>query len=95
MRAIADHYGPGDAAVASIAAGADFLLYCHRQDDLRTAITAVERAVTDGRLPERRIAESHRRIVAITRWRTRHRRPIPLTAIGTRAHAHLNDTLRA
>jgi beta-N-acetylhexosaminidase len=95
MRAIADHYGPGDAAVASIAAGADFLLYCHRQDDLRTAITAVERAVTDGRLPERRIAESHRRIVAITRWRTRHRRPVPLTAIGARAHTHLNDTLRA
>jgi beta-N-acetylhexosaminidase len=94
MRAIADHYGPDEAAVAAIAAGVDALLYCHRQDHLRTAITAVERAVTEGRLDERRIAESHRRVVALTRWRARHRRTPPLSTIGARAHRHLDATLR-
>src|SRR6266404_8637987 len=95
MRAIADHYGPGEAAVAALAAGVDLLLYCHRQDDLRTAITAVERAVAEGRLVERRIAASHRRVVALAHWRTRHRRSVPLSAIGARAHRHLDATLRA
>ncbi len=95
MRAIADHYGPGDAAVAAIAAGADLLLYCHRQDDLRTAITAVERAVADGRLDEQRIADAHRRVVALARWRARHRRTVPLSAIGARAHLRLAERLRS
>ncbi|TMA82643.1 MAG: beta-N-acetylhexosaminidase [Deltaproteobacteria bacterium] len=95
MRAIADHYGPGEAAVAAIAAGVDLLLYCHRQDDLRTAITAVERALAEGRLDERRIAASHRRVVALAHWRARHRRSVPLSSIGTRAHRHLDATLRA
>lgn len=95
MRAIADHYGPGEAAVLSLAAGADLLLYCHRQDDLRAAVDAVERAVIDGRLPRRRLDEAHRRVVALTRWRVRRRRPVPLSVIGSRAHARLNASLRA
>ena len=95
MRAITDHYGPGEAAVLSLAAGADLLLYCHRQDDLRAAVDAVERAVVDGRLPRRRLEEAHRRVVTLTRWRIRHRRPVPLSVIGSRAHARLNMSLRA
>ena len=95
MRAIADHYTPGEAAVASIAAGADLLLYCHRQDDLRTAVDAVERAVAEKRLPESRIADAHRHVVALTRWRARRRERVPLSAIGSRAHARLNESLRA
>ncbi len=95
MRAIADHYGPGDAAVAALDAGVDALLYCHRQDDLRAAVEAVERAVVDGRLRRRRIDEAHRRLVAVTRWRLSHRRVPPLSVIGSRAHARLNAALRA
>ncbi|MBI3768348.1 MAG: beta-N-acetylhexosaminidase [Deltaproteobacteria bacterium] len=94
MRAIADHYGPGEAAVAALAAGADLLLYCHCQDDLRIAIAAVERAVADGRLPERHIAAAHRRVVALARWRTRRRRAVPISVIGARAHARLDASLR-
>jgi beta-N-acetylhexosaminidase len=95
MRAISDHYGPGDAAVISLAAGADLLLYCHRQDDLRAAVDAVERAVVDGRLPRRRLDEAHRRVIALTRWRVRQRRPVPLSVIGSHPHARLNASLRA
>jgi beta-N-acetylhexosaminidase len=94
MRAITDHHAPGDAAVASLAAGADLLLFCHRQGDLRAAVDAVERAVGDGRLPERRIADAFRRVQALARWRARHRRPVSLSVIGSRAHARLNASLR-
>lgn len=95
MRAIADHYGPGEAAVLALEAGVDALLYCHHQDDLRTAVEAVERALLEGRLPRRRIDEAHRRLVAATRWRLRHRRALPLSVVGARAHARLNAALRA
>jgi beta-N-acetylhexosaminidase len=95
MRAIADHYGAGEAAVLALEAGVDALLYCHRQDDLRTAVEAVERAVLDGRLTRRRIDEAHRRLTAATRWRRRHRRTLPLSVVGARAHARLNASLRS
>lgn len=95
MRAIADHHPPGDAATAALAAGADVLLVCHRQDHLRTAVGAVERAVKDGRLPEARIADAYRRVVALARWRLKHSVPVRLSAIGCGAHARLNESLRA
>ena len=94
MRAIADRWTPADAAVASLAAGADLLLFCHRQDALRAAVDAVEHAVIEGRLPARRIAEAYRRVVALARWRARRRRILPLSVIGCRAHARLDAALR-
>jgi beta-N-acetylhexosaminidase len=95
MRAIADRYGPGEAAVAALAAGCDLLLFCHRQDWLRTAVDAVEHAVADGSLREQRIAESHRRVTALMRWRWRHARSERLATIGCAAHARLAKRLRA
>ena len=95
MRAIADHYDPGDAAVRALAAGADLLLFCHRQDQLRIAIAAVERALDDGRLPPARIAQARRRVVGLIRWRLRRPHRVPLSAIGCRAHARLNTSLGA
>jgi beta-N-acetylhexosaminidase len=94
MRAIADHWGPGEAAVAALAAGCDLLLFCHRQDWLRDAVDAVERAVATGRLEERRIADAHRRVMALARWRRRHAVRPPLRVIGAAAHRRLNDRLR-
>lgn len=43
MQAIADNYAMGEAAVRSIAAGADLLLVCHRADRQQEAIDAVRR----------------------------------------------------
>jgi beta-N-acetylhexosaminidase len=94
MRAIADHHGPGEAAVLALHAGCDLLLFCHRQEWLREAVTAVERAVGRGRLDPDRLLGSYRRVVALTRWRLRHARRPPLSAVGSRAHARLNAKVR-
>jgi beta-N-acetylhexosaminidase len=95
MRAITDHYGAGEAAVASLAAGADALLFCQDQHQLSLAVDAVTEAVTRGRLPESRVADAYRRVTALVRWRAARRQTVRLSAIGSRAHARLNATLRA
>ena len=95
MRAIADRYDPGEAAVRALAAGADLLLFCHRQDQLQTAVVAVERAVENGRLPLARLVEAYRRAVGLTRWRRGRPHRVPLSVVGCRAHARLNESLRA
>jgi beta-N-acetylhexosaminidase len=94
MRAIADHFGPGETAVRAIAAGCDLLLFCHHQDWLRAAVAAVEDAVASGRLAGRRIADAHRRVTALMRWRHRHAKTERLAVIGCRAHARLNAAVR-
>ena len=95
MQAIAAHHTMAEAAVAAIAAGVDILLVCHGQHHVMEAVDAVEEAVKSGRLDEQRIRESHRRVTALTRWRLRHRRQVPLSAIGTHAHRDLNDRVAA
>ena len=69
MRAIKDNYGPEEAAVAAVNAGADIVLMCHTLTVQRRAIDALIAAVEDGRIPSARIDESVRRIlVAKMRW---------------------------
>ena len=95
MRAIADHWGPGESAVMALTAGCDLLLFCHRQDWLREAVEAIERAVASGRLAEARIAESYRRVMRLVRWRGAHARRERLSVIGCAAHRRLAAALRA
>lgn len=63
MRAIKDNYGPGQAAVAAVNAGADIVLMCHTLAVQRQAIDALVAAVEDGTIPSARIDESVRRIL--------------------------------
>lgn len=95
MRAIAGHWGPGESAVLALLAGCDLLLFCHRQDWLREAVLAIENAVASGRLPEARIAEAHRRVTRLLRWRREHARRVRLSVIGCAAHRRLDATARA
>jgi beta-N-acetylhexosaminidase len=95
MRAITDQWNAGEAAVMALAAGCDLLLFCHRQDWLRTAVEAVERAVVDGRLPEARVADAYRRVTRLLQWRRRHVRRERLAVIGCAAHRRLAAALRA
>lgn len=95
MRAIADQWGPGEAAVLALAAGCDLLLFCHRQDWLRTAVEAVELAVDRGRLPAARITDAYRRVTRAMQWRRRHRRAERLGVIGCTAHRRLDAAVRA
>lgn len=62
MRAIADHYGIGEAAVRAIGAGCDQLLVCRRADRIAEAHEALVRATEDGRLPRARLAEAAQRV---------------------------------
>ena len=62
MGAITNHYEGGEAAVMAIAAGADVVL-CPK--DLPATFDAVVRAVEESEIPESRIDESARRILAL------------------------------
>ncbi|MCC6763992.1 MAG: beta-N-acetylhexosaminidase [Deltaproteobacteria bacterium] len=95
MRAIADHWGPGETAVRALEAGCDLLLFCHRQDWLCEAVDAVERAVSTGRLAETRIADAFRRVSRLMRWRRNHTRRERLAVVGCAAHRRIAADLRA
>jgi beta-N-acetylhexosaminidase len=62
MKAISDNYGAGEAAVQSIAAGADLLLLGSDVNVQREVYQALEQAVSDGRLSEARIRQALSRI---------------------------------
>lgn len=95
MRAIADHWDAGEAAVLALGAGCDLLLFCHRQDWLRAGVEAVERAVTRGQLPEARVVEAYRRVTRLMGWRQRHTRSERLGVVGCAAHRRLDAAIRA
>jgi len=61
MGGVANSYSPGDAAIRAVQAGADVLLMPPVPD---AAIGALEQAVRSGRIPESRIDDSVRRILA-------------------------------
>lgn len=61
MKAIADHFGTGEAAVSAIDAGADILL----MPELEQSFNALLAAVNSGKIPEQRIDQSVRRILAV------------------------------
>lgn len=56
MRAIVDHHSIGEAAIATLAAGADALLVCQDLQHAIEAFTAIEPAVGDGTLSATTIA---------------------------------------
>ena len=60
MGGVTSMYSPGEAAVRAVEAGTDVLLMSPAPD---AAISALEDAVRSGRIPERRIDESVRRIL--------------------------------
>ena len=65
MGAISNTYGMGEAAVLAVEAGCDLLLLCHGADNLAAAHAALVEAVDSGRIPEERLDESVRRILAL------------------------------
>jgi beta-N-acetylhexosaminidase len=65
MGAITAAYGPGDAAVAALAAGADALVI---PADVGAAHAAIVAAVTNGTLPRERLDEAVARSILVMRW---------------------------
>ena len=62
MRAMTDHYGSGEIAVAAIQAGVDLLL-CPQ--DLDEAVSALTQAVEDGTITQQRLDESVLRVLRL------------------------------
>ena len=98
MGALVRHYGIGDAAVRAVEAGADVLLQPVNVDSVLSAVLG---AVRSGRIPEARIDESVRRILAAKAALRLHeqRQPDPALIpqrVGGRAHdAIAADAARA
>ncbi|MEW6281858.1 MAG: beta-N-acetylhexosaminidase, partial [Candidatus Eremiobacterota bacterium] len=67
MKAIADHYGMGEAAVRSVEAGADLVLALGTLEDQKQAFQALLAAVRQGRLSEARLDRSLQRLFALKR----------------------------
>ena len=62
MKAIADRYPMGEAAVAAAAAGADLVLVCHRLDRLEEVVRGLYDAHLNDRLPPLRLHEMRERL---------------------------------
>ncbi|MGM0498739.1 MAG: beta-N-acetylhexosaminidase [Bacillota bacterium] len=65
MGAITNFFGTAAGAVKTIEAGADIVLISHSYDKQKQAIEAVIAAVENGRISEKRIEESLRRIIKL------------------------------
>jgi len=69
MRAIIDHYGVGDAAVAAVRAGCDMLLALGPEALQQEVLDRLAMAIEHGDLPPARVADAlHRVEVAVRQW---------------------------
>ncbi len=93
MKAIADRHGPGDAAIQSIEAGADWLLFCAKIEFAEQAIQALDRAAPKRPHLAARMEESAARIDALRRSHLRRRRypqaDLPIPPEGFANHRRL------
>jgi beta-N-acetylhexosaminidase len=95
MKAIADHFGIADAAVAAVRAGCDALLLCRESEhQLQAAAALVDAGAADG-ATRARIAEAAGRIRALKAAHAARATPRPGRALlGAAAHRQLADRLR-
>jgi beta-N-acetylhexosaminidase len=75
MRAIAGHFGVGDAAVQAVRAGCDALLLCRDRAHQQRARAALTRAAESDSTTRARLAEAAGRIRAEKRRQARGQRP--------------------
>jgi beta-N-acetylhexosaminidase len=92
MKAVTDHYGPGESAVQAAIAGADTILFSHTRGYQEAAYGALLEAADSGRLPLKQIDDSVRRIGEVKKRYPAYTRP-PLTVI--RCPTHLGTVRRA
>jgi beta-N-acetylhexosaminidase len=67
MKAIADRFEAGEAAVRAVEAGCDLVLVCKSLDRQRRVIEALAEAIAGGRLPRERVAASRARLERVLR----------------------------
>ncbi len=94
MKAVADHYGVADAAVAAIEAGCDALLLCADRDRQEASREALIRAAEADATMRARVGEAASRVRVLAASRGAVVRP-PLAVVGAPAHRALADQLAA
>lgn len=87
MKAIADHYGPGESAVLGALAGLDIVIFSHTRAMQEGAFDALVAAVHSGRLPLARVEEANRRLGKLKTAFPPH--PPDTARIGQPAHREL------
>ncbi len=90
MRAIADTYGLGEAAVRAVAAGCDLVAFNAPIAEARKVHDALAKAIESGRLPPVQVAASVARVRAMRRALNRNPRP-PLEIVGDPSHVATAD----
>src|SRR5262249_17847308 len=95
MKAVADHWGVGDAVVRGLLAGCDAFLLCRREDLQVEAFDALVRAAERDAGVRARVDESAARIAALKARHFGRRRAAPLAIVGAAAHSALAEALAA
>jgi len=90
MRAVADHYGVGDAAVLAVSAGCDIVLVCRGGDLQDEALGRIAREARESATFRRILAAASRRAGRLRAWAASKERcrPIP-RAVGAARHRRL------
>ncbi|HYB99274.1 MAG TPA: beta-N-acetylhexosaminidase [Candidatus Limnocylindrales bacterium] len=94
MKAVADNYSVGHAAVMSLQAGCDGCLVCATPSLIREAHEALTKALRDAEIPEaKHAAVRKRREKMLSKLARLERVPVPQQCIGCDAHAQLASRL--
>ncbi|MBB6050055.1 glycoside hydrolase family 3 N-terminal domain-containing protein [Armatimonas rosea] len=91
MRAVADHWGTAQAALAAVKAGADLVLVCHTLERQRETYETLLAAARSGELSEARLNEAVTRVLAAKARVTSV--PFDPTLLGGTQHATAATTL--
>ena len=86
MQAIAGSCGPGEAAVAAIAAGADLVAFSSSMGAARAAVAALREAIASGRLDARSVERSLARVDALRTAAKPRNRALDIAAVGGEEH---------
>jgi beta-N-acetylhexosaminidase len=97
MKAIADHYGPNEAAVMSIKAGCDLLIYRGDQGLPVAQIEAIVKAIETGEIPKETFEKALRRIESAKKTYAEQAAPVDVAEagkhIGLPEHFQLADAI--
>lgn len=89
MKAVADHYGAADAAVAAIEAGCDALLACNEFDDQPVMYEALMRAAETSASFRDRVASAAAAVRRLKQHHIGRRKPVALSVVGCAEHRRL------
>jgi beta-N-acetylhexosaminidase len=97
MKAISDHYGPDEAAVMSIKAGCDLLIYRGDNGLPVNQIEAIAKAIESGEIPMDTFNKALARIAAAKKTYAEQSKPVDVTTvskhIGLSEHFQLADVI--